>query len=427
MKVLVVGSGGREHTIAWKIAQGEAASRIYCAPGNPGTEACAVSLDIDSNDLDGLLAFARQEQIDLTVVGPEAPLVGGISDRFQEEGLLVAGPVAAAAKLEGSKAFAKQFMQEQGIPTAAFDIFHDADSAEEGLRQGRFDVPVVVKADGLAAGKGVFVCQTLEEALSAVRIIMRERHFGAAGARLVIEEFLRGEEASFMVFCDGERALPMVASQDHKTIEEGGRGPNTGGMGAYSVETILALDVQQMVLNQVIEPVLSGMNAAGTPFRGILYAGLMLTEQGPQVLEFNVRLGDPETQVVLPRLDSDLGAVLYDLARGDLSSTRLDWAVDATVCVVLASSGYPGSYTTGFPISGLEMAEENPAVTVFQAGTRRNNGQIETAGGRVLGVTARSETLDSAILAVYEAVHKIHFEGMVFRRDIAARATRTDS
>ena len=422
MKVLVVGSGGREHTIAWKINQGDTASRIYCAPGNPGTAGCAVNLDIDSDNLDSLLSFARRERIDLTVVGPEAPLVAGISDRFQDAGLLVAGPVAAAARLEGSKAFAKRFMEEHGIPTAAFEIFQDSHTAEEGLRQGKFEMPVVVKADGLAAGKGVFICETLEEALGAVRAIMHERRFGEAGAQLVIEEFLRGEEASFMVFCDGQRALPMVASQDHKTIGEGGLGPNTGGMGAYSVDTILPPDIQQKVTREVIEPVLGGMRKAGTPFRGILYAGLMLTDQGPRVLEFNVRFGDPETQVVLPRLDSDLGSVLYDLARADLSSTRLAWTEDATVCVVLASEGYPGQYSTGFPISGLEMAEENRAVTVFQAGTRRNNSHIETNGGRVLGVTARSRTLDSAILAAYEAVNKIHFEGMVFRRDIAARA-----
>jgi phosphoribosylamine--glycine ligase len=424
LKVLLLGSGGREHALAWKISQSPRLTALYTAPGNPGTARLGTNVGLSPGDLDGLVAFAREHAIDLTVVGPEAPLVAGIVDRFQQAGLRIAGPTQAAARLEASKAFTKQFLKEHGIPTADFEVFEDPELAEEALRDGRFAFPAVVKADGLAAGKGVMICQDLEDAVDAVRRIMIERWFGDAGSRVVVEEFLRGEEASFMVFTDGVRVVPMVASQDHKAAYEGDQGPNTGGMGAYSVDSILTPEQQQWVLDRIIRPTVDGMAQAGTPFRGVLYAGLMLTSSGPKVLEYNVRFGDPETQAVLPRLRSDLLEVLSAVADGDLSRVHLDWSPEAAVCVVIASRGYPGKYPVGQEITGIKMAAEDPRTTVFHAGTREENGKLVVAGGRVLGVTATGPDLEAAIMNVYESINRIHFPDMYYRRDIATRGLK---
>ncbi len=425
MKVLLLGSGGREHALAWKLAQSPHLSALYIAPGNPGTARLGTNVALSLEDPAGIVAFAKRQAIDLTVVGPEAPLVAGVVDCFQEAGLRIAGPTRAAARLEGSKAFTKRFLRDHHIPTADFEIYDDPEAAEEDLRDGRFAFPAVVKADGLAAGKGVMICQDLEDAVDAVRRIMIERWFGEAGSQVVVEEFLHGEEASFMVFSDGVRAVPMVASQDHKAAHEGDQGPNTGGMGAYSVDTILSPEQQRRVMDRIIQPTIDGMAEAGTPFRGVLYAGLMLTASGPKVLEYNVRFGDPETQAVLPRLRSDLLEVLAAAADGDLSGVRLEWSPEAAVCVVLASRGYPGKYPVGQEISGIEMAEEDPRTTVFHAGTRLEDGKLVVAGGRVLGVTATGANLEAAIMNVYESINRIHFRDMYYRRDIAAKGLKS--
>ncbi len=421
MKVLIVGSGGREHTLAWKIHQSPRLSRLYSAPGNPGTGHLGQNVPIPASDLDGLLNFARQEQIDLTIVGPEAPLVGGIVDRFEAAGLRVAGPRRGAAQLEGSKVFAKDFMRRHGIPTARYQTYRDAASAGEALGRGEYEFPVVVKADGLAAGKGVLICRDLAESLDAIRLVMEEKKFGSAGEQAVIEEFLEGEEISFMVFTDGDRVLPMVPSQDHKAIFDGDRGPNTGGMGAYSVDWLLSPEVRGQVLDEIIGATIDGMAAEGHPFQGVLYAGLMLTSDGPKVLEFNVRFGDPETQVLLPRLESDLLEVFWSIAQGRLDLTEIKWADDATVCVVLAAAGYPGSYEKGVPIRGVETAAAESGTVVFHAGTALRDDVLVSSGGRVLGVTSAAPTLEEAIQAAYRGAEKIEFAGKYCRTDIGAR------
>ncbi|MEE8583295.1 MAG: phosphoribosylamine--glycine ligase [Acidobacteriota bacterium] len=425
MKVLVVGSGGREHTIAWKIRQDSKDAELICAPGNAGTARLGTNAPVSADDIDGLLDLARSEKVDLTMVGPEAPLVEGIADRFRKAGLAVAGPSAKAAQLEGSKAFAKDFMRRYGIPTARYRVFGQASEAESSLRSGEFPFPAVLKADGLAAGKGVIICQDLPQALQTVDAVMRQGRFGAAGARLLVEEFLTGEEASFMVFSDGSRILPMVPSQDHKAAYDGDQGPNTGGMGAYSCPTVLSEGQQQEILAQVMEPAVRGMASEGCPFQGILYAGLMLGADGAKVLEFNARFGDPETQVVLPRLKSSLLEILQALAAGDLSGVEPQWDSRAAVCVVLAAPGYPGSYPKGLKISGLDMAQEASGTVVFHAGTSLDErGSALSSGGRVLGVTALCGDLEAAILQAYEGVNKIHFEGMHYRRDIASKGLK---
>jgi phosphoribosylamine---glycine ligase len=374
----------------------------------------------------GPLRRSRSKEIDLTIVGPEAPLVAGIVDRFREADQLAVGPSSAAALLEGSKAFAKGFMKKHRIPTADYQLFSQPEDAESALESGRFQFPVVLKADGLAAGKGVFVCPDLAESLKAVNLVMRERQFGASGDQIVVEEFLKGEEASFMVFSDGENILPMVASQDHKAIHEGDRGPNTGGMGAYSIETILSTQDRQEILDKIINRTIEGMAEDGHPYRGVLYAGLMMTSEGPKVLEFNVRFGDPETQVVLPRMKSGLLSVFYSMAKDSLKDTAISWSKDAVTCVVIASEGYPGSYETGKEISGLEMACEDKDIFVFHAGTSLEKDKIVSSGGRVLGVTSKAPRLQKAIINAYEAINKIHFEGMYYRRDIASRGLRKE-
>jgi len=424
VKVLMLGSGGREHTLAWKLKQSPKVSEIICAPGNAGSALLGRNVSVKLGDLDEVVSLARSEAVDLTVVGPEATLVDGIVDRFRSEGLRIAGPTAAAAQLEGSKVFTKQFLQKQDIPTARFAVFESADAAESALKSGQFEFPTVIKADGLAAGKGVLICEGLEAALDAVRSTMRSHDFGSAGDRIVIEEFLSGEETSFMVFTDGKHILPMVPSQDHKAAYEGDRGPNTGGMGAYSVDFLLDDQLRSHIMGAIIEPTLQGMADRGMPFQGILYAGLMLTASGPKVLEFNVRFGDPETQAVVPRLDSDLFEIFWALAEGDLSGSEISWKKDAAVCVVVASKGYPGSYAKGYEISGIPMAEEDSQTIVFHAGTALQDDKVVTSGGRVLGVTSLGPDLESAIIRVYEGVNKIHFQDMYYRRDIAAKGLK---
>lgn len=424
MKFLVVGSGGREHAIAWKLRESPRVTEIFCAPGNPGTALVGENVDIPADDLEGLLSFALERGIDLTVVGPEAPLVNGLADRFEEAGLALMGPSAGAARLEGSKAFAKSFMKRRGIPTAAFQVFDSAEQAIEAVNRGRVDFPVVVKADGLAAGKGVFICRRPDEGLQAIDAIMRERRFGSAGDRMVIEECLEGPEASFMVFSDGTSVVPMPPSRDHKALLEGDRGPNTGGMGAYCADSILSEELQDEVMKEIILPTVRGIAEEGSPYRGILYAGLMLTTRGPKVLEFNVRLGDPEAQAVLPRMEADLAEVLLAVARGSLRDIRLSWRPEATVCVVVASGGYPDAYQKGLEITGLDLAGEDKETLVFHAGTSLQEGKLVTGGGRVLGVTSRAPTLEGAVIRAYEAVNKIYFPGMYYRRDIAVRGLR---
>ena len=424
MKVLIIGSGGREHAIAWKIKQSPQLTELYCAPGNPGISRLAETVSISPQDLQGLLDWAVSKNIDLTVVGPEAPLVEGIADLFRKAGQRVAGPGRLAARLEGSKAFAKDFMRRHSIPTGHYEIFDEADQAEKTLRDGAFKFPVVLKADGLAAGKGVFVCPEVADALEALATIMRARKFGAAGDKLLVEEFLEGEEASFMVFSDGGATLPMVPSQDHKAAYEGDRGPNTGGMGAYSTDDILGPDLQARIMNEIISPTVKGMAKEGNPYSGVLYAGLMITREGPKVLEYNVRLGDPEAQVVLPRMESDLLTILDALADTTLESQSVNWSSQASVCVVVASEGYPGAYPKGLEISGLELANEEKDTVVFHAGTGFKDDRIVTQGGRVLGVTSMAPTLESAIIRTYEGVNKIHFEKMYYRRDIASKGLK---
>lgn len=421
MKILLVGSGGREHTLAWKLSQSARVAELYAAPGNAGISGVAQIVSIASGDLDGLLEFALSHKIDLTIVGPEAPLVAGIADRFRKSGLAVFGPSSSAARLEGSKSFAKEFMARHQIPTAAFAVHDSADEAERNLKSGRFSFPVVVKADGLAAGKGVFICETLDQALEAIEATMRTRTLGVAGDRVVIEDCLQGEEASFMILSDGVNVAPLVPSQDHKQIFEGDTGPNTGGMGAYSMDGLLSEATQQAVLDRIIHPTIQGMAAEGQPFQGVLFAGLMLTSGGPQVLEFNVRFGDPEAQVILPRMQSDLADLLEASTRGKLAGRDVSWHRGACVCVVVASEGYPGSYPSGKEIRGLGMAAEGNDILLFHAGTTFDENRLLTSGGRVLGVVARAVSLDEAIAKSYEGVNRIHFDGMYYRRDIAAK------
>ena len=406
----------------WKLGLSDRVREIYCSPGNAGIAEAAKTRLLPKLSPRQLLDFAVGQSVDLAVVGPEASLVDGIGDLFREAGVPLMGPSAKAARLEGSKAFAKDFMARHQIPTAAYRIFDEAEDAERALRSGSFDFPVVLKADGLAAGKGVLICNELQEAIGAVGRIMREKRFGGAGDRLVIEEFLQGEETSFMVLADGAGNLvPMVPSQDHKQIFDGDQGPNTGGMGAYSMDGLLSPDLQQQILDEVILPTVDGMNREGHPFAGILYAGLMLTADGPKVLEFNVRFGDPETQVILPRLESDLATLLRQAASGDLAGGRAEWTSDAAVCVVAASQGYPGSYRKGQEISGLARAGRMEELVVFHAGTSRQDGRFVTGGGRVLGVTALAPSLEEAVRRAYAGLDEIHFDGIYYRRDIAFR------
>lgn len=418
MKVLVVGSGGREHALCWKIAQ-RPDTEIYVAPGNIGMVDVATLVNIKVDDIAGLVDFAKAEGIDLTVVGPELPLTLGIVDAFQEAGLACFGPNKAAAKLEGSKAFSKELMKKYGIPTAAFDTFTDVDKAKAFVDE--IGVPCVVKADGLAAGKGVIICMTREEADKAIEDMLTDHAFGDASATIVIEEYMVGPEVSVLAFADGKTVLPMVSAQDHKRIFDGDKGPNTGGMGAYSPAPVYTEALSAEVNKTIIEPTIAAMAAEGTPFTGILYTGLMLTEKGPRVLEYNVRFGDPETQPIMVRMKSDIVELFQACVDGKLDEAALEWHDEAAVCVIMASGGYPASSEKGVPIHGLDDIAAEEAI-VFHSGTAEKDGEIVTNGGRVLGVTAKDATIKGAIDKAYAAVEKINFDHMQFRRDIGARA-----
>jgi phosphoribosylamine--glycine ligase len=420
LKVLVVGSGGREHALVWKIAQSPLVDRIYAAPGNPGMAKHAELAPVAADDLPGLRDFAVRNRIDLTVVGPEAPLAAGLADLLVKEGLLVCGPSKAAAQLEGSKVFTKNLLARYGIPTADFRVFDDYDEAEQNVLTHR--LPVVIKADGLAAGKGVSVAGTYEEAVAFLRDVMEKRVFGAAGEKVVVEDCLTGEEASYIVFTDGEKIVPLPTSQDHKRIGDDDTGPNTGGMGAYSPAPVVTPEVERKALETIFRPLLAGMRAEGTPFRGILYGGLMIERGEPKVLEFNVRFGDPEAQPLFMRLSSDLVPLLLQCAQGKLTDAGMEIDPRPTVCIVMASAGYPGAYAKGFPITGIEEAERLGDVQVFHAGTAMKDGKLVNHGGRVLGVTAAGAEIRGAIERAYRAVEKIRWEGAYYRSDIGKKA-----
>ena len=420
MKVLVIGGGGREHALVWKLSQSKRVDEIFCCPGNAGISELARCVDLDQNDHQALLDFVRYEWIDLTIVGPEAPLSAGVVDVFQKDGRKVLGPTRHAAQLESSKVFAKEFMRRHGIPTAEYRTFTSYIHAEEYVRMK--GAPIVIKADGLAAGKGVIVAGTVDEAIDALRLIMKDRAFGEAGNRVVVEECLTGEEASYLVFTDGETILPMASSQDHKRVFDNDQGPNTGGMGAYSPAPVVTPEVERKIMERVIKPTIRGMAEEGVRFKGILYAGLMIRDGEPSVLEFNCRFGDPEAQPILMRLKSDLLEIALAISEERLSSLTLQWRPEAAVCVVAASGGYPGSYEKGKVITGLEDLKGDDNVVVFHAGTAFSDGNVVTAGGRVLGVTAIGEDIRAARDNAYRAMEKIHFEGMHYRKDIANRA-----
>jgi phosphoribosylamine--glycine ligase len=420
--VLLVGGGGREHALAWKLARSPGLGRMIAAPGNPGIAAHARCVPVKDTDVDGLVALAQRERPDLVVVGPEIPLARGLADRLREAGLAVFGGSAAAARLESSKAFAKDLMARHRIPTARFRTFRDAPAARRYCQE--LGAPLVVKADGLAAGKGVVVCRTLEEAEQAVTRALEERAFGDAGLTVVIEEFLEGEEASFFALADGTSVLPLVAAQDHKTVFDGDRGPNTGGMGAYSPAPVLDGGLQERVMADIVRPTIAAMAEAGTPYTGVLFVGLMITREGPKVVEFNCRFGDPECQAILPRLQDDLLALLLAAATGKGLPAALSWSRQSSVCVVMTSAGYPGRYETGRPITGLEAAAALPGVAVFHAGTALADGTLVTAGGRVLGVQALGVDVAAAVRTAYAAVERIRFEGAHYRRDIGHHALR---
>ncbi len=419
MNVLVIGSGGREHALAWKIAASPLVSRLYCAPGNGGIAEIAECIDLKPLDFDGIVRFCRETKIDFVVVGPEDPLVNGLVDRLEQEGIKSFGPSAAAARLEGSKGFTKDLCAEFGIPTAAYGRFSDASAAKAFAREK--GAPIVVKADGLAAGKGVIIAETAAEAEAAIDEIFSGR-FGAAGAEVVIEEFLEGEEASFFALCDGEHALALATAQDHKRVHDGDQGPNTGGMGAYSPAPVLTPDLVERVMREIIEPTVQAMKKRGTPFKGVLFAGLMITEKGPQLIEYNARFGDPETQVLMTRLNSDILPALIATHDGTLDRVALEWKDDAALTVVMAANGYPGDYRKNTEIGGLDAASRVPNVNIFHAGTRVENGRILSTGGRVLNVTATGATVAAAQEAAYRAIGLIQWPDGFCRSDIGWRA-----
>ena len=420
MKILVVGGGGREHAMVWKIARSPRKPQIFCAPGNAGIEGLATCVPIKADDLEGLKAFALKEQIDLTVVGPEAPLALGIADEFRKARLKIFAPTKAAARLESSKSFSKDIMAANRIPTAAARSFERMDEALAYLDEQ--PVPIVVKADGLAQGKGVVVATTREEAKQAVRDAMENSVFGQAGHRVLIEEFLDGEEVTLMAFTDGKTVVPMVPAQDHKRVGDGDTGPNTGGMGAYAPAPIATAALREQVMRQVLQPTVDALARLGCPFQGVLYAGLMVVKGIPYVLEFNARMGDPETEVVLPLLKTDLVEVMEAVVEHRLDGLTVEWHPDTAVCVVMTSPGYPGSYPTGLPIQGLPVSSGESRVAVFHAGTKRDSNRVVTAGGRVLAITAWGPSLLDARAQVYQAVPSILFEGRHYRTDIAHRA-----
>jgi phosphoribosylamine--glycine ligase len=420
MKVLVVGGGGREHALVWKIAKSPKVSKVYCAPGNAGISEQATIVPIKANDLNSLLEFALKEKIDLTVVGPEDPLTQGIVDLFESKGLFIFGANKKAAEIERSKAFAKEMMKKYHIPTAFYEIFDNPKEAVKYIREQ--GAPIVVKADGLAAGKGVIICKTVEEAIQSVEKIMVEKIFGEAGNQVVIEEYLVGEEASYIAFTDGKAILPMASSQDHKPIFDGDQGPNTGGMGAYSPAPVVTEEVHERIIEKILRPIIYGMEEEGRTYKGVLYAGLMIHEGHPKVLEFNARFGDPETQPVLMRMRGDIVPILEACMKGTLSQHQIEWDNRASVCVVMASKGYPGDYEKGKVIRGLKDASKMERAFVFHAGTTLKGDQVITNGGRVLGVTGLGEDIPRAIERTYQAVKKITWDGVHYRTDIGQKA-----
>jgi phosphoribosylamine--glycine ligase len=422
MKVLILGSGGREHALAWAVSRSPRVKEVICAPGNGGIAKVARCIPVDVKHVDAMVRVAEAEQPGLTIVGPEVPLSLGVVDAFRTRGFRIFGPTRDAAQLESSKAFAKQFMKRYHIPTAHYAVCTSAKEVEESLKH--FHAPVVVKADGLAAGKGVIICPTLHFALETARGLFNGELLGNAERQVVIEEFLEGEELSFLCLTDGKHVAPLVPAQDHKRIGEGDTGPNTGGMGVYSTSQMLEPSMTEWILHHIAEPTVRGMAEENTPFAGVLYCGLMMTAKGPQVLEYNARFGDPETQAILVRLESDLLDALEACVDGGLREAELRWASGASACVVASSAGYPGSYQTGLPITGLDSAAQTAGVEVFHSGTTQVGGQLVTSGGRVLAVTAAGDTLQEALDRAYQAMAQIHFDGMYYRRDIGHRALK---
>jgi phosphoribosylamine--glycine ligase len=422
LKVLLVGNGGREHALAWKIRQSPLVEELYCAPGNAGIVQVADCVPIDTSNIVEVADFAQTIKADLTVVGPELPMVLGIADEFQRRSLPVFSPTRAAAELEGSKAFAREFMTRHEIPSPRYRICDSAEAAEALVGEAPFGFPMVIKVDGLAAGKGTLIVRDEAAGLAAVRQMMTERRFGSAGSRLVFEEFLPGEEVSFLIFSDGAKVVPMVSVQDHKQLLDDDLGPNTGGMGTVSPATNLNLDGHKQIMQEIVLPTIKGMADEGRRFQGVLYVGLMITEQGPRVLEYNVRFGDPETQVIMARMRSDLVPILQGVAEGSLKDAKIEWAKEAAVCVVLASQGYPETSDNGKPVHGLEALANESDVIAFHAATRAEGGATLTSGGRVLGVTALGANLDAAVQRAYEAVRRVSFDGMQYRTDIGRKA-----
>jgi phosphoribosylamine--glycine ligase len=420
MKILVIGGGGREHALVWKIAQSPLVKKVYCAPGNPGIGQLAENVPIGVDDLPGLLAFARREHIDLTVVGPELPLSLGIVDLFEEYGLKIFGARRNAALIEASKAFSKDLMKKYHVPTAAYEVFTDVEPAIAFI--DRLGTPIVIKADGLAAGKGVIIAQTRDEAVEAVTDMLSGNAFGEAGSRVVIEEFLKGEEASFLAFTDGKNIIPLASAQDHKAVFDGDTGPNTGGMGAYSPAPVVTPAIHEKAMAEVMRRTVDGMAAEGRPYRGVLYAGLMIDGDQVKTLEFNARFGDPECQPLLMRMKSDIVPILLAVAEGDISRITIEWHDQAAVCVVMASGGYPGEYRKGDAIRGLDAAAQIPDVVVFHAGTAFRGEATVTSGGRVLGVTALGGTVRAAIERAYQGVAAISWDGVHYRKDIGSKA-----
>ena len=422
MRVLVVGNGGREHALVWKIRQSPLVKEVYCAPGNAGITGLADCVPIDTSNTVEVADFAQTIKADLTVVGPELPMVLGIGDEFHRRGMSIFCPSRAAAEIEGSKAFAREFMDRHKIPSPRYEICRSHDEGLNFVKRAPLGWPVVVKADGLASGKGTFVAKDKAEAKTVVGQLMAEKKFGNAGAKVVIEEFLPGEECSFLLFCDGAKVVPMVSVQDHKRIFDGDTGPNTGGMGTISPATNLSLDMHKQIMQEIVLPTIKGLAAEGRRYQGVLYAGLMITDKGPRVLEFNARFGDPETQVILARMRSDIVPILQGVAEGNLKESKIDWAKEPAVCVVIASKGYPDEPETGKVISGLDSLKGESDIVVFHAATALKDGKTVTVGGRVLGVTALAANLDTAVGRAYQAVSKISFEGMHYRKDIGKQA-----
>ena len=420
MEVLVVGSGGREHALVWKIAQSPMVKKVYCAPGNPGISEVAECVDIDAENIEGLYNFALKKKIDLTVVGPEDVLVAGIVDRFKDGHLNIFGPNKRASVIEGSKVYAKTIMKKYGIPTADFKVFDDLKYAKKHI--STCDFPLVIKADGLAKGKGVFVCKTLKEADRHIDDIMKEKIFGYAGERIVIEGFLSGEEVSILAITDGKTIVPLSSVQDHKAVYEGDKGPNTGGMGAYSPVPFVTDDLQSSIEENILVPIVHALKKENRPYKGVIYAGLMITNAGPKVLEFNARFGDPETQVLLMRMKSDLVPLLLSTVKNNIEEVEIEWHDGVSVCVIMASKGYPDKYEKGLPVFGLEAVKSVTNVQVFHAGTAIKDGKVVTNGGRVLGVTILERDLGKAQKNVYEAIKKLSFDGAHYRKDIGTKA-----